>query len=127
MAKVYEMYEVRLHGNNALDFDDLLIKTVRLLRDVDEVSEKYNNKFRYILVDEYQDTNSLQFALISLLTRNRRTSRSSVTKISRSTSGVAQTSATSSISKNIFRRRKPFASNKTIARRRRSSTSPARW
>lgn len=69
MAKVYEMYEARLHGNNALDFDDLLIKTVRLLRDVDDVREKYNNKFRYILVDEYQDTNSLQFALISLITQ----------------------------------------------------------
>ncbi len=68
MGKVYQMYEDRLHTNNALDFDDLLIKTVRLLRDVDEVREKYNNKFRYILVDEYQDTNSLQFALISLLT-----------------------------------------------------------
>src|SRR6185503_17636846 len=69
MGKVYEMYEARLHNNNALDFDDLLIKTVRLLRDVDEVREKYNNKFRYMLVDEYQDTNSLQFALISLLTQ----------------------------------------------------------
>src|SRR3954453_1010332 len=69
MAKVYQMYEDRLHSNNALDFDDLLIKTVRLLRDVDEVREKYNNKFRYILVDEYQDTNSLQFALISLITQ----------------------------------------------------------
>jgi DNA helicase-2/ATP-dependent DNA helicase PcrA len=69
MAKVYEMYEARLHSNNALDFDDLLIKAVRLLRDVDEVREKYNNKFRYILVDEYQDTNSLQFALISLITQ----------------------------------------------------------
>ena len=68
MAKVYEMYEARLHGNNALDFDDLLIKTVRLLRDVAEVREKYNNKFRYILVDEYQDTNALQFELIRLLT-----------------------------------------------------------
>jgi DNA helicase-2/ATP-dependent DNA helicase PcrA len=69
MARVYKMYEERLHANNALDFDDLLIKTVRLLRDVGEVREKYNNKFRYILVDEYQDTNSLQFALISLLTQ----------------------------------------------------------
>ena len=68
MARVYGMYEERLHGNNALDFDDLLIKTVRLLRDVPEVREKYNNKFRYILVDEYQDTNSLQFSSISLLT-----------------------------------------------------------
>src|SRR5689334_6710586 len=68
MARVYKMYEDRLHANNALDFDDLLIKTVRLLREVAEIREKYNNKFRYILVDEYQDTNSLQFALISLLT-----------------------------------------------------------
>jgi DNA helicase-2/ATP-dependent DNA helicase PcrA len=68
MARVYNLYEERLHANNALDFDDLLIKTVRLLRQVPEVREKYNNKFRYILVDEYQDTNSLQFALISLLT-----------------------------------------------------------
>src|SRR5260370_23659456 len=56
MARVYEMYEERLHTNNALDFDDLMIKAVRLLREVAEVREKYNNKFRYILVDEYQDT-----------------------------------------------------------------------
>jgi DNA helicase II / ATP-dependent DNA helicase PcrA len=68
MARVYATYEERLHANNALDFDDLMIKTVRLLRQVPEVREKYNNKFRYILVDEYQDTNSLQFALIGLLT-----------------------------------------------------------
>jgi DNA helicase-2/ATP-dependent DNA helicase PcrA len=68
IARVYATYEERLHANNALDFDDLMIKTVRLLREVPEVREKYNNKFRYILVDEYQDTNSLQFALISLLT-----------------------------------------------------------
>src|SRR5262245_57861395 len=69
IARVYEMYESRLHANNALDFDDLLIKTVLLLRNVPEVREKYNNKFRYILVDEYQDTNSLQFDLISLITQ----------------------------------------------------------
>jgi DNA helicase-2/ATP-dependent DNA helicase PcrA len=68
MARVYATYEERLHANNALDFDDLMIKAVCLLRQVPEVREKYNNKFRYILVDEYQDTNSLQFALISLLT-----------------------------------------------------------
>jgi DNA helicase-2/ATP-dependent DNA helicase PcrA len=67
-ARVYEAYEERLHSNNALDFDDLMITTVRLLRNVPEVREKYNNKFRYILVDEYQVTNSLQFALIGLLT-----------------------------------------------------------
>jgi DNA helicase-2/ATP-dependent DNA helicase PcrA len=68
MGRVYKLYEERLHANNALDFDDLMIKAVRLLRDVPEVREKYNNKFKYILVDEYQDTNSPQFALISLLT-----------------------------------------------------------
>ncbi len=68
IARVYKIYEERLHTNNALDFDDLMIKTVRLLRTVPEVREKYNNKFRYILVDEYQDTNTLQFALISFLT-----------------------------------------------------------
>src|SRR5215217_735918 len=69
MGAVYKIYEDRLHGNNALDFDDLLIKAVRLLRDVPEVREKYNNKFHYILVDEYQDTNSLQFDLIRLITQ----------------------------------------------------------
>ena len=71
MGLAYKMYEERLHTNNALDFDDLLIKTVRLLRDVPEVREKYNNKFQYVLVDEYQDTNSLQFALIRLITEKR--------------------------------------------------------
>ena len=68
IARVYKIYEERLRANNALDFDDLLIKTVRLLRKDAEVREKYNYKFRYILVDEYQDTNSLQFALIRFLT-----------------------------------------------------------
>lgn len=68
IARVYKMYEDRLNTANALDFDDLLIKTVRLLRVSPEVREKYNNKFKYILVDEYQDTNALQFSLIKYLT-----------------------------------------------------------
>ncbi|MDX6304788.1 MAG: ATP-dependent helicase UvrD/PcrA [Blastocatellia bacterium] len=68
IAAVFQQYEERLQKNNALDFDDLLIKAVRLLRDVQEVRERYNNQFRYLLVDEYQDTNSLQFSLIRLLT-----------------------------------------------------------
>src|SRR5256712_4329813 len=68
ITRVFALYEELLHKNNALDFDDLLIKTVRLLRDVPEVRERYNDRFRYLLVDEYQDTNSLQFALIRLLT-----------------------------------------------------------
>ena len=68
IARVFRLYEERLANNNALDFDDLLIKTVQLLRRVQEVRERYNERFRYILVDEYQDTNSLQFALIRFLT-----------------------------------------------------------
>ncbi|HLL73381.1 MAG TPA: UvrD-helicase domain-containing protein [Pyrinomonadaceae bacterium] len=68
IARVYRLYEERLVNNNALDFDDLLIKAVRLLRKNKEVRDQYNDKFRYILVDEYQDTNSLQFALIRFLT-----------------------------------------------------------
>jgi DNA helicase II / ATP-dependent DNA helicase PcrA len=68
IARVFKLYEERLNNANALDFDDLLIKTVRLLRKSPEVREKYNNKFKYILVDEYQDTNALQFALIQYLT-----------------------------------------------------------
>src|ERR1043165_5572785 len=68
IARVFQLYEDRLHKNNALDFDDLLIKAVRLLRDVNEVRERYNDRFKYLMVDEYQDTNQLQFGLIRLLT-----------------------------------------------------------
>jgi DNA helicase-2/ATP-dependent DNA helicase PcrA len=68
IARVFALYEERLRNNNALDFDDLLIKTVRLLRRDEDVRADYNDKFRYILVDEYQDTNALQFALVRLLT-----------------------------------------------------------
>ena len=68
IARVFKLYEERLRANNALDFDDLLIKTVRLLRKDAKVRADYNDKFRYILVDEYQDTNALQFALIRFLT-----------------------------------------------------------
>jgi DNA helicase-2/ATP-dependent DNA helicase PcrA len=68
MAKVFRMYEDRLRTANALDFDDLLIKTVKLLRKSHETREKYNERYKYILVDEYQDTNALQLALITYLT-----------------------------------------------------------
>ncbi|HVF47044.1 MAG TPA: UvrD-helicase domain-containing protein [Pyrinomonadaceae bacterium] len=68
VAKVFKMYDERLNTANALDFDDLLIKTVKLLRTSAETREKYNERYKYILVDEYQDTNALQFALIKYLT-----------------------------------------------------------
>ncbi|MBX3288574.1 MAG: UvrD-helicase domain-containing protein [Acidobacteria bacterium] len=67
-AKVFRMYEQRLRTANALDFDDLLIKTVRLLGRSPEIREKYNDRYKYILVDEYQDTNPLQLSLIRYLT-----------------------------------------------------------
>ncbi len=67
-AKIFRMYEQRLRLANSLDFDDLIIKTVQLLRRSPEVREKYNDRYRYILVDEYQDTNPLQLALIKYLT-----------------------------------------------------------
>jgi DNA helicase-2/ATP-dependent DNA helicase PcrA len=69
IARVFKLYEERLVNNNALDFDDLLIKAVRLLRKREDVRAYYNERFRYILVDEYQDTNALQFALINFLTQ----------------------------------------------------------
>src|ERR671932_898505 len=68
IARVFRLYEERLVNNNALDFDDLLIKAVRLLRKREDVRAYYNERFKYILVDEYQDTNALQFALIHYLT-----------------------------------------------------------
>ena len=69
IARVFKLYEERLVNNNAVDFDDLLILTVRLLRKREDVRAYYNERFRYILVDEYQDTNALQFALINYLTQ----------------------------------------------------------
>lgn len=67
IAEVYIEYQKELRKNNALDFDDLLVKTVELFKNNGEVLEYYQNRFKYILVDEYQDTNTVQFMLISLL------------------------------------------------------------
>lgn len=67
IAKVYREYEAQLKSNNALDFDDLLVKTVQLLETQPDVLEYYRERFRYIMVDEYQDTNTVQFRLVSLL------------------------------------------------------------
>ena len=67
IAKVYVEYERRLREANALDFDDIILDTVRLLREYEEVRDYYQKKFRYVLIDEYQDTNNLQYQLASLL------------------------------------------------------------
>ena len=66
-AEIYQCYQEELKKNNALDFDDLIFKTVELFRTSKEVLEYYQERFRYIMVDEYQDTNTAQFHLISLL------------------------------------------------------------
>jgi DNA helicase-2/ATP-dependent DNA helicase PcrA len=69
VAKVYTEYQNVLKGNNALDFDDLIIKTVELFLECPDVLESYQNRFSYIMVDEYQDTNTAQFEFIRLLAK----------------------------------------------------------
>jgi DNA helicase-2/ATP-dependent DNA helicase PcrA len=67
VAEVYQLYQRRLFGSNAVDFDDLLMLTVDVLQRFPEAREKWQNAFRYILVDEYQDTNHAQYRLLQLL------------------------------------------------------------
>ena len=72
IAQAYVEYQKELKKNNALDFDDLLVKTVELFQGCPDVLEYYQNRFRYIMVDEYQDTNTVQFKFISTLARQYR-------------------------------------------------------
>ena len=72
VAKVYERYQSMLKEQNSLDFDDLIALTVRLFKEQPSVLERYQKLFRYILVDEYQDTNPLQYELVTLLAREHR-------------------------------------------------------
>ncbi|NJD04614.1 MAG: ATP-dependent DNA helicase PcrA, partial [Ruminiclostridium sp.] len=72
MAKIYELYQKKLKNNNALDFDDIILMTIKLFLDNPPVLEHYQRKFKYILVDEYQDTNTAQYTLISLLAQGYR-------------------------------------------------------
>ncbi|MFA6193806.1 MAG: UvrD-helicase domain-containing protein [Parcubacteria group bacterium] len=72
VARVYEAYQKTLRDNNALDFDDLIQKTVELFQKFPDILEKYQDIFRYILVDEYQDTNHAQYVLINLLAQRHR-------------------------------------------------------
>ena len=69
IAKVYELYEEKLSLNGGLDFGDLILKTVLLFENNPSILKKYQKKYRYILVDEYQDTNTAQYSLINLLAR----------------------------------------------------------
>ena len=72
IADIYEHYQTRLKENNALDFDDLLVKMVDLFQTNPDVLEHYQDRFQYIMVDEYQDTNTVQFLLVSLLAKKYR-------------------------------------------------------
>ena len=72
IGEIYEQYQKRLRENNALDFDDLLVKTVELFQTNPDILEYYQDRFRYIMVDEYQDTNTVQFIFVSLLARKYR-------------------------------------------------------
>jgi DNA helicase-2/ATP-dependent DNA helicase PcrA len=67
VARVYALYEQRLEASNALDFDDLLIRTVQLLRTSEESRRYYHNRFRHVMVDEFQDTNGIQYSLARLI------------------------------------------------------------
>lgn len=72
IARIYRMYQSKLEDNNSLDFDDLLTKTVELFEKCPDVLEYYQNKFKYILVDEYQDTNHIQYRFVSMLASKHR-------------------------------------------------------
>ena len=67
IARIYKEYQTALDSSNALDFDDIIFKTVALLRNNEDIRRKYQNRFKYVCVDEYQDTNEAQFALTALL------------------------------------------------------------
>jgi DNA helicase-2/ATP-dependent DNA helicase PcrA len=67
VARVYDAYQKQLRQNNALDFDDLIVKTVELFQNCPDILDNYQERFRYIMVDEYQDTNTAQFKFVSLL------------------------------------------------------------
>jgi len=69
VVKIYKIYEQRLKDSNALDFDDLIMKTIQIFREHPAVLEKYQKRFKYVLVDEYQDTNHAQYTLVNLISR----------------------------------------------------------
>mgnify|MGYP000370429329 CR=1 FL=1 len=104
VSEAYELYQAKLKENNALDFDDLLFLAVRLLEEKDDVREKYQERFQYVLVDEYQDTNHAQYALTKILAAQWRNICVSAMPTRVSTPGAVPTSATSSTYPGLSRR-----------------------
>src|SRR5260370_11886485 len=72
LASIYQKYEERLRQANALDFDDLLLESVRLLAHDDDLRRQYNRRFEFVMIDEYQDTNRTQYEMMRLLTETRK-------------------------------------------------------
>lgn len=94
IAKIYTEYQKRLEENNALDFDDIIMKTVELLESDQRVRDDYQRRFQYVCVDEYQDTNHAQFRLIKLLSGFYRNIMSSATTTRASTHSAGRPSKT---------------------------------
>ena len=123
VADVYGLYEKRMHEANAMDFDDLLVRTVDLLELFEDVRDRYQRAFRWVLVDEYQDTNKAQYRMLQLLAGESR----NLTVVGRRqpvdlSASAAPTSATSSTSRRTIPTPRSSSSSRTTARPGRSST-----
>lgn len=111
----YKDYQKALENSQSMDFDDLIMLTVKLFQEYPETLSYYQNKFHYIHVDEYQDTNYAQYQLVQLLANKFKTSASSAMRTKASTVGAVLTWRTSSTSKRIIRMQKWSCWSRTIA------------
>ena len=121
VAEVFQQYERELHRMNAMDFDDLLVQSVKLLENFQEVRDRYAGSFRWVMVDEYQDTNHVQYRWLQLLTPSTATSRLSATTRSRFIGFRGADIQNILISRTTIPTRTSSSSSRTTARRRRSS------
>ena len=126
VAEVYERYQRRLIGSNAVDFDDMLMLTVEALERFPDALAHWQHTFRYILVDEYQDTNHAQYRLLQLLGGEHRNVFAVGDPDQRSMASAAPTSTTSSTSSATSPAPTRSPSSRTTARRTRSSAPPTR-
>ena len=125
VARIYTKYQKTLEQNGALDFDDLLMRTTFVMRDHPEVLAELQERFHYVLIDEYQDTNHAQYVIAHALAGGHRNIASSAIRINRSTPGAGPTSRTSSISRTIIPMPRSFDSNRITAPPRPFSPSPS--